>query len=67
MHFNTLKMCPKVAHKKNCPNMPKWHGLDLGQKDPQVLKTIKKVHTSQISRLTPCGPGLSMKNVLDFI
>ena len=53
MHFNTFKMCPKVAHKKICPNMPKWHGLDLGQEHPQVLKTIKKVHTSQISRLTP--------------
>ena len=33
--------------------MPKWHGLDLGQEHPQVLKSIKKVHTSQISRLTP--------------
>ena len=33
--------------------MPKWHGLDLGQEHPQELKTIKNVHTSQISRLIP--------------
>ena len=58
MHFNNFKMCPKVAQKKSCPNMPKWHWLDLGQVHPQVLKTIQKVYTSQISRLTSCDPGL---------
>ena len=38
--------------------MPKWHGLDSVQGYPQELKTTKKVHTSHISRLTPCAPQL---------
>ena len=51
-------MCPKVADKKIGPNMPKCHWLDLGQKHPQELETIKKVHTSQIYWLIPWGHGL---------
>ena len=38
--------------------MPKLHGLNFGQGDPQEPKTTKKLYTSQISRLTPCGPVL---------
>ena len=63
MHFkhlqNVSETWPKVAHTKICPNMPKWNGDDLGQEHPQKIKTINKVHTSQISRLIkiPCSPA----------
>ena len=46
-----MRNCPNYSgapkylslHKKNCPNMPKWHGLNFGHGDPQELKTTKKV------------------------
>ena len=43
---------------KNSSNMPKWHGLNFGQGNPQELKTTKKLYTSQIYRLSLRGAEL---------
>ena len=52
--LSELFRCPLniQACIKKCLNMPKWHGFNFGQGDPQELKTTKKLYTSQISRLT---------------